>query len=200
MQVKINQSSEGNIGKLIQSLGSDKVEERKTARVGLIQIGKPAVPALVLLLADTRLRLRWEASFILGEIHDPAAAPGLVKALMDDAFEVRWRAAEALVHLEREALIPLFEGLHDHFESVLMRQGAYHILRALSAQGHLSDPSIKVLEALESIEPAITVPWAVERALEAHALSKPKPRKDPNVIDQDFIIKYMLDNPQGDED
>jgi hypothetical protein len=167
MDVRIyRQEPPEDIGMLIQLLGSDRMADRKKARVELVRAGPLAVPALLKLASNPRTDLRWEIVHTLGEIGDPRAAPGLVIALEDDHYEVRWCAAEGLINLEREGLIPLFKGLRDRFGSPRLREGAHHVLRVLKNKGYLGGPALKVLEALDSIEPEATVPWAARKALD----------------------------------
>jgi hypothetical protein len=60
----------------------------------------------------------------------------------------------------------LLEGIIRHFDSMRFRQGAYHVLHMLERLHHL-DPEIQdVLDALRSIEPSASAPWAAERAIE----------------------------------
>jgi HEAT repeat protein len=187
---------------LVHMLGSSKLGERKKARAALISAGAAVVPALAELLSDHSSDLRWEAVFVLGEMKIPATAPLLIKALEDEVLEVRWRASVGLIALKRNSLVPLFKALKDCFESVLLREGAHHVLRGLDKEGVLAEPSLKVLEALESVEPVITVPWAAERALEAYQeadVSAPKqlPGKD---IEEDFLLHMLDENPRFDEE
>ncbi len=147
-----------DINKLIFDLGSYNGLTREKARQALIQIGNPAVNSLVEALKSRDERTRWEAAKALVKIHSPIAAPALVEALRDDEADVRWLGAMALVAMEREALEPLLDGLKEHVDSVLMREGAFRVLRIL-------EPLLEVIEALEGPEPEARVPWAVDAAL-----------------------------------
>jgi hypothetical protein len=189
--------------RLIQMLASGRWRERKFARAAFIRIGSPIVPTLIQLLSHPRSDVRWEAAFILGVLQEPSSAPALVKALEDEAVEVRWRAAEALICMKRHSLIPLFERLKERFESVHMREGARHVLHGLDQSGSLAEPSLKVLAALDSIEPAMTVPWAVEHALELSTPAEPPdapPKLTPAEKEREYILHLLIDNPQIDEE
>lgn len=155
-----------NFEELITLLGASQIEDRKKAQSCLIGIGRPAIPTLCKVLLESPPALRWQAANILGAIRDPQAASALVNALEDCTFEIRWRAAIALIQLGRDGLVPLYQALLKRFDSTQLREGAHHVLRALDKEGVLCEPSLHVLKALESIEPAIVVAWAVERALE----------------------------------
>lgn len=195
MQMHVNSTETGaDIDRLIGLLASNKKSERKKAREMLVAMGKPAVPALVKLLTNPRADLRWEAACILGDIADPDAAPGLLNALEDDVVEVRWRAAEALIQLRRNCLIPLFKQLEARPDCVQLREGAHHILHCLSDDGLLAGPALKVMEALESADPLVTVPWAAARAIEAILAAQP-PSPSSQVTGNDEIMRFIENNP-----
>ncbi len=59
------------------------------------EIGKPAIPALNLLLRDRDSNMRVKAIELLGEIGDPEATPSLIRSLADENREVRWNAVLA---------------------------------------------------------------------------------------------------------
>ncbi len=138
---------------------------RRRARQALVEMGERAVPELVRSLESPNEYTRWEAAKALSEIHAPEAAPALVKRLEDENFSVRWLAAEALIGLHLEGLEPLLQALVHRPDSVWLRQGAHHVLRALAKNGAgvLVGP---VLEALDGLEPILQVPIAAEAVLQ----------------------------------
>jgi HEAT repeat protein len=156
------------ISELIKLLSSRDPAKRKQAHDRLIQIGKPAVTALIKLTTWPKTELRREAASILGDMEDPSAIPTLINLLVDDAFEVRWRAAESLIKMKRDALIPLFQELiqKDRFDSVWFLEGVHHILGKLDEKGYLGPASQKVLAAFKDPVKEIAVPKAAEKALE----------------------------------
>jgi HEAT repeat protein len=161
----------------IREIGSPNGSERAHARFELIKCGKIVTPFLIEALKDKNHQVRWEAAKAFGEIKDPAAADALVLGLMDDRPEIRWLAAEALIALEEDAIDPLLRALVDRFDSIWLRHGAHHVLHALERNFNLDRKTLEVLEAMRSIEPEVTVPWAAEAALEARSegnLSHPK--------------------------
>jgi HEAT repeat protein len=137
---------------------------REEARKCFISMGSVSVPPLLRLVADPSHRVRWEATKALVQISDPAAAPAFVRALEDDTFGVRWLAAEGLIRLGAPSITPLLEALIQRSHSVWLREGAHHVLLSLVEHG-LRDHLEPVIEALEGLEPALTVPEAAERAL-----------------------------------
>jgi HEAT repeat protein len=157
-----------DIPALIKFLGDADGFIRMQARKTLICFGKPAVPNLINTLSEDDPQKRWQVIKVLEGIGDPSAAPALVHCLKDENAGVRWAASEAMIALQKSAILPLLEALLHDYDSLWLRQGAHHILHKLKDNGKLNETEVKVFEALEDIEPTATVPWAAERALEEH--------------------------------
>lgn len=115
----------------MDTLASKDGVTRQKARKSLVALGKPAVPSLTQTLQNSGLdHVRWEAVKALGAIGDARAIPSLVKALEDSDPDVAWLAAEALRKFKKVAWPPLLRVLiRSGSDSVLLRQGAHHILR-----------------------------------------------------------------------
>lgn len=154
------------IKELIEKLKSEDGLERQSARYALEGIGDPAVPFLIELLKDHNTHARWEAVKALDVIRPSSIAPILVETLEDEDPGVRWLASEGLIALESLAIKPLLEALTSDLDSVWLREGAHHVLHELDKKHLLEPPVHKVFKALESTEPAVTAPWAAEKALE----------------------------------
>jgi HEAT repeat protein len=151
--------------KVVQ-LASQDVLLRDQARSALVALGEAAVPALIEALSSADGNVRWEAARALGELRAAAAAPALVAALRDTRFDVRWLAAQGLIALGNDGIAPLLRALRDApWDAVLLREGAYHILRSQvgGASGNRLAP---VVAALEGPEPAVSVPLAAYRVLQ----------------------------------
>ncbi len=86
-------TDEKRIRELIQQLGT---REWETAQAELIQVGRPAVPALIEALKDKEKTGRWRAAEALGDIGDDRAVEPLIAGLKDEEPWVRWWAANAL--------------------------------------------------------------------------------------------------------
>lgn len=153
-----------DIDSLVAELSSKDGLVRRPARAALVEIGEPAVPALMQGLSAPQDHARWEAAKALCEIHAPEAAPALVERLEDPNFSVRWLAAEALVGLGEAALHPVLQALVLRPDSPWLRQGAHHILRSLAHAGY-DGVLLPVLQALESVDPSLETPVAAEKAL-----------------------------------
>ena len=158
-------SHKPDVDSLVAALASPDRVTRQTARETLVAVGHPAVGPLIPLLGDRHDHVRWEAAKSLSEIGDPAAAPALVKTLEDRDAGIRWLAAEGLITMRRACLKALLEALIDRPDSLLLREGAHHVLHDLAKKG-LADGALPVLAALEGIEPTATVPGAARRALD----------------------------------
>lgn len=157
--------SKSTIETFIHTLSSHDDVARVKARHSLVTIGKAAVPSLINALDDKHYLMRWEAAKALGEIGYPEAAPALVKALEDEEFDVRWLAAEGLIKMNINGLEPLLLALEHQGDSVLLREGAHHVVHDL-AKGGLRKYLAPVLTALESVAQGEQVPWAARQALE----------------------------------
>ncbi len=165
----LNQAtSSGDISQLIKELDNQDGLQRQQARLALVDIGETAVPALIDALSASHENIRWEAAEALCDIHAPQAAPALVTALEDESIDVRWAAARGLIGLGRSALPSLLQALVYHFDSPWLREGAYHILHTLQANGMLHPPEAELFSYLGGFMPAIErIPWAAEAALAA---------------------------------
>lgn len=156
-----------DIPSLIKQLSDPDGFVRMQAREVLTCIGAPAVAELIHSLPSANSQLRWQIIKILDGIQDPAAAHVLVEQLKDDNAGIRWAASDALIALRRDAVPPLLETLMRDSDSLWFRQAAHHILHVFKDAGKLSEVEEKVFEALEDVEPAMSVPWAAEKALES---------------------------------
>ncbi len=137
---------------LLSHLYSDDGATRKQAREILVKIGKSVVPKLIPLVSHPEEHVRWEACKTLEKIRDPRAAKALAAALLDDDMDVRWVAADAIIELEREAIEPVLEMIEEHFDSVLLREAAHHVLYSLMQAKLLDEKSEVVMHALTNFE------------------------------------------------
>ncbi len=164
------EESEGDtIEDLLRQLHSHDWKPRESARWQLVTMRDVSVFPLMHALEDADWHVRWEAATALRDIADPRSAPALVRALRDRRFGIRWLASDGLIALREAALPPLLQELVRSGDSVLLRGGAHHVLRDL-VRGHVSrevaNMLLPVVDALESIEPSVTVPVVARRALE----------------------------------
>ncbi len=147
-------------------LGLADEAKRLQARRSLELAGKKAVPVLIEALFKGTSIARREAAEALVTIRDARTAPALICTLEDDDHDARWAAMRALVALDQAGLEALLKALMEDFSSVYLREGARHVLNELKEKSHLEAPLLNVLEALKGIQPAVTVPWAAEKAWE----------------------------------
>ncbi len=151
---------------LVAGLASKDGTERLHARERLVEIGGPAVPALIMVLKSPSENGRWEAAKALGEICDPRAATALVDALEDTQSAVRWLAAKALIALGRSGLVAVLRGVERCMDNVWMKEGVIHVLHTLVRDGIAPEAST-VLDALEDIQPRIEAPIAAYHVLQS---------------------------------
>jgi HEAT repeat protein len=162
-----NETAEKNdLSELVRALESNDGMVRQHAREKLVQIGKPAVEPLGDALSSEHEQMRWEAAKALVDIADSRVAPALVERLRDEYFDVRWLAAEALVTLQEEAVPALLSALEIHSDSIRLRDGAHHVLKKIKNK-RTQIVLGPVFEALDELEPELTLPHAVRAAMKA---------------------------------
>ncbi len=167
-----------NVRTFINELDDPSWMKRQFARFSLVECGEVASPTLIKELTNPDREVRWEVVKALGAINDHNSAQALVEMLMDDDTGVRWAAMEALIRLNQAAILPLVQALVKHFDSARLREGAHHVLHNLQDKRLLSQTQIKILEALQGVEPEIEVAWAAERALEEMQYGKARTPKE----------------------
>jgi len=158
-------SQQAQIEALKAELTCADVTRCQQARQALVDIGQPAVPALLELMTQGKGTLRWEAAKALGEIADPVTIDAFINSLEDDDFDIRWLSAEGLAAIGRDALAPLLKALTRQADSPWFRNGAHHYLRLMARRG-LYDQLKPVLVALDGTEPYLEVPVAAEQVLD----------------------------------
>jgi HEAT repeat protein len=169
---------ESKVQTFIGELDDPSWMKRQFARFSLVECGEVASPTLIKELSNSDREVRWEVVKALGSINDRNSAHALVERLMDDDTGVRWAAMEALISLNQAALPALIQALVKHFDSARLREGAHHVLHNLQDKRLLSKAQIKVLEALQGVEPEVEVAWAAERAWEEMQYGKTGARKE----------------------
>jgi len=149
---------------LIDALRSKNAAEREQARERLILLGHAAVIPLLHSLKDHDEHVRWEAAKALAGIADPAAAEALAETLDDESAGVRWTAGEALIVIGWEGAKQVLVSLLRKSDSTSLCTAAHHVLSHFAR--HKSGEFLKpVLERLQGVEPAVSVPLAALTAL-----------------------------------
>lgn len=140
-----------NLASLMDTLKNEDGATRQGARKSLVALGKPAVSLLNRTLQESKLdHVRWEAVKTLDSIGDARAIPSLVTALEDNDPDVAYSAAEALRKFKKAAWQPLLRALIQRgTDSVLLRQGAHHVLRNQKEPGFtgLLSTLVKTIES-----------------------------------------------------
>ncbi|MCH8273162.1 MAG: HEAT repeat domain-containing protein [Armatimonadetes bacterium] len=99
---------------LVRQLGSNNIDDLKSARQELMLMGDEAVLALIAGLRDKKANVRAESASTLSLIGDERAASPLINALSDPNENVRREAAIALGSLGvQEAVEPLIQLLRE---------------------------------------------------------------------------------------
>lgn len=129
--MKKNENTASQLEALMIHLSDRDGATREKARKSLVALGVPAVDPLTQALEHSSSdQFRWEAAKTLGRIGDERGIPSLVSALEDRNHDVAWLAAEALEKFKKAAWLPLLHALVKRgSHSVLLRQGAHHVLR-----------------------------------------------------------------------
>ena len=155
-----------NLESLMNLLASKNGATRMKARKSLVALGKPAVPSLTRTLRNSKEdHVRWEAAKTLGAIGDVRSIPALVSALEDSDQGVVWLAAEALRKFKKIAWPQLLRSLvKSKPDSVLLRQGAHHVLRNQKEDG-FNDLLATLRTALESNSASESTPFAASNIL-----------------------------------
>ena len=164
------QGNENLIHSLVTALENPSRSDHRKIRQQLLNCGDACVPVLEKMLSSEVAHTRWEAAKTLGALHDEATISALLRCLEDEDIGVRWVASEGLIAMGRTCIKPLMQALTERFHSIWLREGAQHILRSLRNLGMLHQNELTVLEALEGIEPVMTVPWAAEAVLRSKTL------------------------------
>jgi HEAT repeat protein len=152
---------------LVNLLDSEDAKVRTRSRKSLVIIGKQAVPPLSLVLENSKIyKARWEAAKALSEIRDIKSIPILVKALEDPESDVAWLAAKTLKKFRKAAWPELLHALKKRgADSVLLRNGAHHILRNQKMEG-FNDLLDALKVALEQGSPPESILLAAYNILE----------------------------------
>ena len=155
-----------NLGSLMNLLACENGATRMKARKSLVALGKPAVPSLTRTLQNSKEdHVRWEAAKTLGAIGDVRSIPALVSALEDSDQGVVWLAAEALRKFKKIAWPYLMRALvKSKPDSVLLRQGAHHVLRKQKEDG-FNDLLTILIKTLESNTASESTPFAASNIL-----------------------------------
>ena len=147
---------------------------RTKARKSLVIIGKQAVSSLSLVLENSKIyKARWEAAKALSEIRDIKSIPVLVKALEDPETDVAWLAAKTLKKFRKAAWPELLHALKKRgADSVLLRNGAHHILRNQKMQGYndLLDSLRVALEKGSAPESILTAAFNILERMKKRAV------------------------------
>lgn len=119
---------------IIRALDLTDAAARRRAESELMQIGRPALDALIDALPVASLRQQVVILKLIGRMADPDSLPVLRNALLDPQWLIRQAAVNALANFPAETILPLiYHALYDH--ALLVR------LEAILALGQLRHAS-----------------------------------------------------------
>jgi HEAT repeat protein len=152
-QVEDPPSAGSEVAPLIERLGNRDARIRHEAIDGLVEIGSPAVPALVTALSSNDVTLRLNAASVLGDLgaESAPAVPALTHALQDQDDRVRLYATWALGNIgttAKSAIPALILALQDGNQYV--RIYAPSALRRIGVDAKIGLPALIVALADEN--------------------------------------------------
>jgi HEAT repeat protein len=164
--VELFSDHQSRISSALESLASSDPVVREKARQHLVSIGPDVVVPLLQVLRGSNDRACWEAAKALGAIGHPAAASALAELLNHPNHDVRWVAAEALAAMGSAGLEQVLMTLLTKSGSVAVQNGAHHVL-ALFTHKHEKELLATLLTKFNAFEPAVAIPPAAFKALNA---------------------------------
>jgi len=97
----------------------------------LVQIGVPAVPALIAECGSASAWTRWHCVRALGEINDNRAVPVLAQSLNDPDHGVAWMAAKELIQFGKLSVVPTLQVLMSADTSPWLAETGSYVLHQL---------------------------------------------------------------------
>ena len=110
----------------IRALDLTDAAARRHAETELMQMGKPAVEALIEALPVASLRQQVVILKLIGRMADTDTLPVLKNALLDPQWLIRQAAVNALANFPAEKVLPLiYHALYDHALLVRLRTNCF---------------------------------------------------------------------------
>ena len=164
-----NDISSEEIQSLVETLKNEDGIVRQNARIALVDIGEPALDALINAFEIKEDPLHWEVAKALSQIGTSRAARTLIDALEDKEFSVRWMAAEGLIHIGSDGVLPMLQALRKKSDSVWLREGCHHVIHDLLhkklVNAETQESLLPVLKALNHIDTEVRTNSAANTAL-----------------------------------
>jgi hypothetical protein len=124
-----------NMIRLIKgSLDTKNVSRKLSSRNALVKMGKRILPQLLKLSVSENVLIRMEAVKIIELIADRRSIPEFIRLLDDPEFDIRWIAAEGLIKIGRQSIRPLIKAVRDNENSIILNEGAHHVLISLFSE------------------------------------------------------------------
>ncbi len=140
-------------------------QRNSRSRKTLVRLGKTILPQMYKLLKSEELPIRMEAAKITELVGNRSSVPVLIDLLEDTEFDVRWIAAEGLIKIGRRSIRPLLQAVRDGKNSVLLNEGAHHVLNSLLNEKE-KKKEISLLQSLENFHSlGVTAPVEASHSL-----------------------------------
>jgi HEAT repeat protein len=130
------------------SVDTDNVSKKLSSRKTLVKMGRKILPVMNKLLKSGDILIRMEAAKIIELIGDRMSIPVLIDLLDDNEFDIRWIASEGLIKIGRRSIRPVLKSVRDGENSILLNEGAHHVLTALLSESEKK----KEMQLLQSLE------------------------------------------------
>jgi HEAT repeat protein len=131
------------------SLDTKNVAKKLISRKTLVRLGKNILPQMYKLLKAEEVPIRMEAAKIVELVANRTSIPFLIELLEDTEFDIRWIAAEGLIKIGRRTIRPLLRAVRDGKNSILLNEGAHHVLNALLNENE-KKKEMALLQSLEN--------------------------------------------------
>jgi hypothetical protein len=131
------------------SVDSENVSKKLSSRKTLVKMGRKILPLMNKLLKSGDVLIRMEAAKIIELIGDRTSITVLISLLDDKEFDIRWIAAEALIKIGRRSIRPVLKSVRDGENSILLNEGAHHVLMSLLSESEKKN-EMQLLLSLEN--------------------------------------------------
>jgi HEAT repeat protein len=151
---------------LLNAFSGDDEQLASQISTALVQIGRPAVPALLEKFATGSAWIRWQCVRALGEIADTRALPTLVQALHDPDHAVAWMAAKEVARFGKNCLEPVLRLLMNAEPSRWMIETTSYVLRDVYRHDPRFGPYLEpVVQDMHGPAPLVATPVSAQKAL-----------------------------------
>jgi HEAT repeat protein len=118
-----------NLIRLIESaFDAEHFNKKIASGKTLVKMGRKILPHLHKLVKSEDPLIRREAAKLTELIAGRTSIPFFIHLLSDTDFDIRWIAAEGLIKIGRRSIKPVLRAVRDGDNSILLNEGAHHVL------------------------------------------------------------------------